>query len=70
MWKIVDEHRKTINSDNPRDYIDKYLLEAEKNKGKPEYAHFGGQCIGVEILSLFVCFCERKGRVCACERSG
>ena len=35
LQKIIQEHRKTFDENNPRDVIDKYFIEIEKNKSDP-----------------------------------
>ena len=34
----VEEHRKTLDADNPRDFVDMYLMKPDLNVGKGLYA--------------------------------
>ncbi|XP_047486687.1 cytochrome P450 2L1-like [Penaeus chinensis] len=36
MGKYVEQHQKTLDPENPRDYIDAYLLEMEARKDDPQ----------------------------------
>ncbi|RXG54310.1 hypothetical protein Avbf_12467 [Armadillidium vulgare] len=34
-WEIINDHIKTLDLNDPRDYIDDYLIEMEKQKDDP-----------------------------------
>ncbi|RXG73857.1 hypothetical protein Avbf_01515 [Armadillidium vulgare] len=41
LKKLIKEHRESLDQSNPRDYVDRYLIECENQKDNPEYAHCG-----------------------------
>ena len=43
----IDQHRATLDPDNPRDFIDSYLLEMEEKKNDPE-----STCSGKSVSSV------------------
>nr|XP_055045314.1 cytochrome P450 2B4-like isoform X1 [Misgurnus anguillicaudatus] len=51
--KAVEEHRKTLDPDNPRDYIDAYLLEMEKQKSA-EDSTFHEKNMVMSVCDLFL----------------
>ncbi|XP_069483780.1 cytochrome P450 2B1-like [Ambystoma mexicanum] len=51
--KAVQEHRQTLDAENPRDYIDAYLLEMEKQNSNPD-STFSSENLQACIADLFV----------------
>nr|XP_055045316.1 cytochrome P450 2B4-like [Misgurnus anguillicaudatus] len=51
--EAVEEHRKTLDTDNPRDYIDAYLLEMEKQKST-EDSTFHEMNMVMTVCDLFL----------------
>ena len=41
MQNIVDEHRKTFDPNDPRDFIDFFFIEQEKQKDNPDTTFTG-----------------------------
>ncbi|RXG53689.1 cytochrome P450 2L1, partial [Armadillidium vulgare] len=52
--KFIKEHRESLDKNNPRNYIDKYLIEYEKQKGNPEYDYWGEEDLLSNILDIFM----------------
>ncbi|XP_058530217.1 cytochrome P450 2B4 [Ochotona princeps] len=48
----VEEHRKTLDPSNPRDFIDTYLLRMDKEKSNPS-SEFHHKNLIITVLSLF-----------------
>ena len=56
MLKSIENHKKTIDTNEPRDYIDKYLIEIENTKD-PNSSFFGANGIenlAANLLDLFL----------------
>lgn len=41
LQDVVEEHRATLDRDNPRDIIDSYLIEMEERKDDPDSTFSG-----------------------------
>ncbi|XP_058386953.1 cytochrome P450 2B11-like [Diceros bicornis minor] len=50
--RSVEEHRKTLDPSNPRDFVDTYLLRMDKEKSDPN-SEFHQQNLIINVLSLF-----------------
>ncbi|KAM7340074.1 hypothetical protein ACRRTK_000689 [Alexandromys fortis] len=48
----VEKHRETLDPNNPRDFIDTYLLRMEKEKSN-QHTEFHHQNLIISVLSLF-----------------
>ncbi|XP_075814482.1 cytochrome P450 2B1 [Microtus pennsylvanicus] len=48
----VEKHRETLDPNNPRDFIDTYLLRMEKEKSN-QHTEFHHQNLMISVLSLF-----------------
>nr|XP_055045116.1 cytochrome P450 2B15-like [Misgurnus anguillicaudatus] len=51
--EAVEEHRKTLDPDNPRDFIDAYLLEMEKHQKSNEESTFHEMNLVMTVNDLF-----------------
>ncbi|RXG60780.1 cytochrome P450 2L1 [Armadillidium vulgare] len=50
----VEEHRRKLDPKNPKDYIDKYLIELEEQKNNPDYQHWGDVDLLMNVYDLFL----------------
>lgn len=39
---MIEEHKRNLDPKNPKDFIDKYLIELEAQKDNPDYQYWGG----------------------------
>lgn len=57
IFKFIDEatqeHRQTLDAENPRDYIDAYLLEMDKQNSNPD-STFSPENLQASIADLFI----------------
>ncbi|XP_036447047.1 LOW QUALITY PROTEIN: cytochrome P450 2B2-like [Colossoma macropomum] len=53
LLEIVEEHKKTLDPDNPRDFIDAYLIQMTKQEAK-EDSTFHVENMMMSVLDLFV----------------
>ena len=51
----VEEHRKTLDADNPRDFVDMYLMKPDMEVGKACMTPSVFLCPIVQTLSLYSC---------------
>ncbi|KAB7501040.1 Cytochrome P450 2B4 [Armadillidium nasatum] len=54
LRKFIKEHRESLDKKNPRNYIDKYLIECDEQKGNSEYDYWGEEDLLSNILDFFM----------------
>ncbi|CAO2626581.1 Cytochrome P450 2B19 [Lemmus lemmus] len=52
IGRSVEKHRETLDPNNPRDFIDTYLIRMEKEKSN-QHTEFHHQNLMISVLSLF-----------------
>ncbi|KAL7638661.1 UNVERIFIED_CONTAM: hypothetical protein RMT77_011233 [Armadillidium vulgare] len=50
---IIEEHKRRLDPKNPKDYIDKYLIELEEQKNNPDFQHWGDEDLLINVYDLF-----------------
>ncbi|KAB7505057.1 hypothetical protein Anas_09350 [Armadillidium nasatum] len=54
LRKFIKEHKESLDQNNPIDYIDKYLIECEEQKGNSEYSYWGEEDLLSNIHDFFM----------------
>ncbi|KAL7638666.1 UNVERIFIED_CONTAM: hypothetical protein RMT77_011238 [Armadillidium vulgare] len=63
LKKFIKEHRESLDQNNPRDYVDKYLIECENQKDIQEFAHCGEEDLLVNINDFFIAGSETTSSI-------
>ncbi|KAB7505058.1 Steroid 21-hydroxylase [Armadillidium nasatum] len=63
LKKLIKEHRESLDENNPRDYVDKYLIECESQKDNPEFSHCGEEDLLVNINDFFIAGSETTSSI-------
>lgn len=50
---LIKEHRENLNEDDPRDFVDHFLIEQQKNEKNPESTFTDKQLLTM-VIELFV----------------
>ncbi|KAB7500011.1 hypothetical protein Anas_11608 [Armadillidium nasatum] len=51
---VIEEHKRNLDPKNPKDFIDKYLIELEVQKDNPDYQYWGDDDLLLHIYDFFL----------------
>ncbi|KAB7505059.1 Cytochrome P450 [Armadillidium nasatum] len=63
LKKFIKEHRESLDQNNPRDYVDKYLIECESQKDNPEFSHCGELDLLINMYDFFIAGSETTSSI-------
>ncbi|KAB7500010.1 Cytochrome P450 2L1 [Armadillidium nasatum] len=52
--EVINDHKRKLDKENPKDLIDKYLIEKEEQKNNPDYQHWGDDDLLQNMFDFFI----------------
>ncbi|RXG73855.1 cytochrome P450 2L1 [Armadillidium vulgare] len=63
LKKFIKEHRESLDQNDPRDYVDKNLIECESQKDNPEFLHCGEHDLLINMYDFFMAGSETTSSI-------
>ncbi|RXG72956.1 cytochrome P450 2L1 [Armadillidium vulgare] len=54
LENVIEEHKRNLDPKNPKDFIDKYLIELEAQKDNPDYQYWGDDDLLLHVYDFFL----------------